>query len=273
MAVVRDVKDQIFSKAMKLPLSYYTEERKGDLMSRMNSDVGEIEIAVVAILELIYREPIAIIITVGSLLYISPQLTLISFILLPISAFVISRIGKSLKRTAKLQQEQNGIVFSTIEEALGGIKIIKAFNAIPFMTARFRKINLRHQQLVTRTFRKKDLSPPLNEFLGAAVMICLVWFGGIMILDNDVNSLTGEEFITFIIVFSQLLRPIQGIATAAGNLNKAEASRDRINEILHTDENIYEAEHPKKLDGLKRYPPGRREFQIQGRMGFKKHQF
>lgn len=251
MAVVRDVKDSIFSKAMKLPLSFYTEERKGDLMSRMNSDVGEIEIAVVAILELIYREPFAIIITVGSLLYISPQLTLISFILLPISAFVISRIGKSLKRTAKLQQEQNGIVFSTIEEALGGIKIIKAFNAIRFMTERFRKINLRHQQLVTRTFRKKDLSPPLNEFLGAAVMICLVWFGGIMILDKDTNSLTGEEFITFIIVFSQLLRPIQGIATAVGNLNKAEASRDRINAILDMDESIYESKNPKKLDGLK----------------------
>lgn len=252
MAVVRDVKDSIFSKAMKLPLSFYTEERKGDLMSRMSSDVGEIEIAVVAILELIYREPFAIIITVGSLLYISPQLTLISFILLPVSAFVISRIGKSLKRTAKQGQEQNGIVFSTIEEALGGIKIIKAFNAIPFMVERFRKINLRHQQLITRTFRKKDLSPPLNEFLGAAVMICLVWFGGVMILDKDVNSLTGEGFITFIIVFSQLLRPIQGIATAVGNLNKAEASRDRINSILDTDEHIYEAEKPKTLDGLKR---------------------
>ncbi|MNK05608.1 Lipid A export ATP-binding/permease protein MsbA [compost metagenome] len=252
MAVVRDIKNQIFAKAMKLPLSFYTEERKGDLMSRMNSDVGEIEIAVVAILELIYREPFAILTAVGTLLYISPKLTLISFILLPISAFVISRIGKSLKRTAKQGQEQNGIVFSTIEEALGGIKVIKAFNAIPFMMQRFRKINLRHQQLITRTFRKKDLSPPLNEFLGAAVMICLVWFGGVMILDKDVNSLTGAEFITFIIVFSQLLRPIQGIATAVGNLNKAEASRDRINAILDTDENIYEAESPKKLEGLQK---------------------
>jgi subfamily B ATP-binding cassette protein MsbA len=252
MAVVRDIKDQIFSKAMKLPLSFYTEERKGDLMSRMNSDVGEIEIAVVAILELIYREPFAIITAVGTLLYISPKLTLISFILLPISAFVISRIGKSLKRTAKAGQEQNGIVYSTIDEALGGVKVIKAFNAIPFMVERFRLINLRHQQLITRTFRKKDLSPPLNEFLGAAVMICLVWFGGVMILDNDVNSLTGAEFITFIIVFSQLLRPIQGIATSVGNLNKAEPSRDRINEILDTNENIYEVENPKKLEGLKK---------------------
>lgn len=250
MAVVRDIKDKLFSKAMKLPLSFYTEEHKGDLMSRMNSDVGEIEIAVVAILELIYREPFAIITTVGALLYISPKLTLISFILLPVSAFVISRIGKSLKRTAKLGQEQNGIVFSTIDEALGGIKVIKAFNAIPFMKERFRKINLRHQQLITRTFRKKDLSPPLNEFLGAAVMMCLVWFGGLMILDKDAN-LSGAEFITFIIVFSQLLRPIQGIATAVGNLNKAEVSRDRINEILDTSENIYQVENPKELNGLK----------------------
>lgn len=251
MAVVRDVKDKLFAKAMRLPLSYYTEERKGDLMARMNSDVGEIEIAVISTLELVYREPFAIITAIGALLYISPKLTLISFILLPISAFVISRIGKSLKRTARAMQEQNGVVYSNLDESLGGIKIIKAFNAIPFIIKRSMGINLRHQQLITKTFRKKDLSPPLNEFLGSAVMICLVWFGGLMILDQDKNSLTGAEFITFIIVFSQLLRPIQGIATSVGNLNKAEPSMDRINAVLETDESIYEVSNPKELNSLK----------------------
>lgn len=241
MAVVRDLKNQLFHKALRLPLAYYSDERKGDLMSRMNSDVGEIELAVIAILELIFREPFAIITSIGGLIYISPKLTLISFILLPLSAFVISRIGKSLKRTARAGQEQNGIVFSAIDEALSGVKVIKAFNAIDFVVARFQKINLKHQQLITKTFRKKDLSAPLNEVLGSAVMLCLVWFGGIMILDKETTGLTGEEFIAFIIIFSQLLRPIQGISTSIGNLNKAEPSLDRINAILSADEAIYEA--------------------------------
>lgn len=240
MAVVRDIKDKLFAKAMRLPLSFYTNERKGDLMSRMNSDTGEIEIAVIAILELVFREPFAILTTIITLVFISPKLTLISFILLPISAFVISRIGKSLKRTAKAGQEQNGIVYSAIEESISGIKVIKAFNAIEFVKNRFKGINLRHQQLITKAFRKRDLSPPLNELLGAGVMLCLVWFGGIMILDKETNSLSGAEFLTFIIVFSQLLRPIQGIATSVGNLNKAQPSLERINEILNTDEVIYE---------------------------------
>lgn len=250
MAVVRDLKDQLFAKAMRLPISFYSNERKGDLMSRMNSDTGEIEIAVIAILELIFREPFAIVTTVAALIVISPKLTLISFILLPISAFVISRIGKSLKRTAKAGQEQNGIVYSAIDEALSGVKVIKAFNAIGFIQERFRQINLRHQQLITKAFRKRDLSPPLNELLGAGVMLCLVWFGGIMILDKNGPTLSGEEFVTYIIVFSQLLRPIQGISTSVGNLNKANPSLERIQMILNTDEVILERADAKPVSGL-----------------------
>jgi subfamily B ATP-binding cassette protein MsbA len=252
MAVVRDVRNKLFSKAMNLPLSFYSNERKGDLMARMNSDVGEIEIAVISVLEIVYREPIAIIINIAMLVYLSPQLTLISFILLPISAFVISRIGKSLKKTAKSGQEQMGIVYSSIDENLSGIRIIKAFNAIDQVYEAFKVVNLKHQQLITKTFRKKDLSPILNETLGAGVMLCLVWFGGVMILDAKNDAvLTGEVFITFIIVFSQLLRPIQGIATNMAFLNKARASQDRINEILNTDERIYEVENPTALPELK----------------------
>lgn len=252
MAVVRDIRDAMFQKAMILPLSFYSEERKGDIMARMNSDVGEIEVAVVSMLELIFREPIAIIINIAALLYWSPQLTLISFLLLPISAFVISRIGKSLKKTAKEGQEQMGILFSSLEESLGGIRIIKAFNAVPYVTRSFASINLKHQQLITKAFRKRDLSPPLNEFLGAAVMLGIVWFGGSMILDaKESNGLTGEEFLTFIIVFSQLLRPIQGIATSIANLNKAKASQDRINELLNADERIIEAENPIQITDIK----------------------
>ncbi len=244
MAVVRDIREKIFTKAMRLPLAFYTDERKGDLMSRMQSDVGEIEIAVIAVLELFFREPIAILINVALLVYWSPQLTIFSFILLPVSAFVISRIGKSLKRTAGEGQSAMGDLFSTIEESLGGIRIIKAFNAVPFILKTFRANNLRHQKLITKAFRKRDLSPPLNETLGVLVMICIVWYGGSMILDaqGSGTGLSGREFLGFVIVFSQLLRPIQGISTSIGNLNKSQASQRRINEILNMDERIHEAE-------------------------------
>lgn len=249
MAVVRDIRNKLFQKAMQLPLSFYSNERKGDLMARMNSDVGEIEIAVISMLELLFREPIAIIINVGTLIYLSPKLTLISFLLLPISAFVISRIGKSLKRTAKKGQEQMGILFSTIEESLSGIRVIKAFDATKTVYKYFAKVNLTHQQLITKAFRKRDVSPLLNETLGAGVMLGLVWFGGMMILDTQSDShLTGKVFITFIIVFSQLLRPIQGISTSLANLNKSKASQDRINEILEMDEQIYESLSPSTLE-------------------------
>ena len=250
MAVVRDLKDQLFSKAMRLPMAFYTNEKKGDLMSRMNSDTLEIEIAVVSTLELVFREPFAIITTIGALIYISPSLTVISFILLPISAFVISRIGKSLKRTAKAGQEQNGIVYSAMDESLGGVKVVKAFNAIDFVRERFREYNLRHQQLITKAFRKRDLSPPLNEVLGASVMLCLVWFGGSMILDSSGN-MNGQNFVGFIIVFSQLLRPIQGISTCAGNINKAEPSLERIQEILRMDEVILDSPNAKPLESFR----------------------
>jgi len=252
MAVVRDIRNKLFEKALNLPLSFYSEERKGDIMARMSVDVNDIEIAVVSVLELIYREPISIIIHIWALVFLSPQLTLISFILLPISAFIISRIGKSLKRTAKEGQHQMGVLNSTIEEGLGAIRIIKGFNAVPQVLNSFMEINLKHQKLITKAFRKKDLSSPLNETLGAFVLVCIVWFGGSMILDVEKDALlTGEKFIAFIVIFSQLLRPIQGVATSIGFLNKTKASQDRINEILNSDEKIIEVENPIALKELK----------------------
>lgn len=248
MSVVRDVRDKLYEKAMRLPISYYTNERRGDLMSRMQSDVGEIENAVVSMLELFFREPIAILINLGLLVYWSPQLTFFSLLLLPISALVISLIGKSLKRTAKQGQEQMGILYSTIDESLNGIRIIKAFNAMDQMIRKFKGENLRHQKLITKAFRKRDLSSPLNEILGAAVMIAIVWYGGMLVLDGERSGLSSSEFLGFIIVFSQLLRPIQGVATSIANLNKAKASQDRINDILNADEKIFDSTSPIRIN-------------------------
>ena len=251
MSVVRDVRDAIFSKAMRLPLSYYTDERKGDLISRMQSDVGEIENAVIAVLELFFREPFAIILYLSALIYWSPSLTLVSLVLLPVTALIISIIGKSLKRTAKQGQEQMGFLYSMMDESLGGVRIIKAFNATKLITGNFAKENLKHQKLVTKTFRKKDLSSPLNETLGAWILMIIVWYGGSIILGgNDATRLTATSFIAFIVIFSQLLVPIQGISNSISNLHKSSASQDRINHILNADEKINEPEKPIALGEL-----------------------
>ena len=250
MAVVRDVRNALFLKAMNLPLSYYSNERKGDLIARMNSDVNEIENAVVSLLELIFREPFAVIINVATLIYLSPELSLISFFLLPISATVISIIGRSLKRTAKKSQEQTSRLYSAMDEGIDGIRIIKAFNAVSFIVNRFKLINLHHQKLITRTFRKKDLSPLLNETIGAFVMLSLVWFGGKLIIDDPSNSFSGEVFLTFVIVFSQLLRPIQSISKNISSMIKSRASQDRINDVLNLDEIINQSDAPISLGGF-----------------------
>jgi ATP-binding cassette, subfamily B, bacterial MsbA len=250
-SVVRDVRDELFEKSIHLPLSFHTKERKGDLISRMSSDVGEIENGVVALLEILFRDPISIFIHIVSLFYISPALTLVSFFLLPISAFVISRVGKSLKRTAQQSQSQLGLLISSIDESLSGVRIIKSFNASGFIFTMFKKINLRHQKLYTKTMRKKDVSSLLNETIGAGVMMCLVWFGGQEILENTNNGLTGELFLTFIIIFSQLLRPIQSISNGMALMNKAKVSLDRVNEVLQTDEKIIEKPNAKTIVDFK----------------------
>jgi subfamily B ATP-binding cassette protein MsbA len=253
MAVVRDYRDQLFKKSMGLPISFFTEEKKGDLMSRMNNDVNEIEVAVVAVLELIFRDPLSVIITVSVLVYWSPALTLFSFILLPVSALIITQIGKSLKRTASKGQKQLGVLFSFLDEYLGGIRIVKAFNATEESVRKFAAINLHHQRLTTRAFRKRDVSSPLNEFLGALVMIGIVWYGGSMILDGAAgDGFTGKEFIGFIIVFSQLLVPVQNIAKNSANLSKAKASQERIEEILSADEKILDPEKPAVIHPLEK---------------------
>ena len=251
MSVVRDVRDKLFEKAMRLPISYYTDESKGDLIARMQSDVGEIENAVVSMLELFFREPIAIIINLTVLIYWSPQLTAFSLILLPFVALIIAIIGKSLKRTAKQGQEQMGVLYSAMDEGLGGIRVIKAFNASKQVLKSFKKENLRHQELITKAFRKRDLSSPLNELIVTLVMLIIVWYGGLLVLDlSQSNSLTGPEFLGFILVFSQLTRPISGVAKSIANLNKSAASQDRINEVLNANERIYENTTPTKLNEL-----------------------
>lgn len=252
MAVVRDLRKQLFSKSIYLPLSYYSEEKKGNLLSRMTSDLNEIEIAVVFALQMIFREPLSIVIHLAILFYWSTELTLFSLILMPVSAFFISRIGKSLKRTSAKGQQQMGQLLSVIEESLGGVRIIKAFTAEKTVLDKFDKENNHHQKLLTRAFRKRELSSPLNEFLGAAVLITIVWYGGNLILgtDGDNAAMTGDEFIAFIIVFSQLLRPISGLASGFAQMSKGSASIDRINAVIDIENTIKDPAKPVEKTSL-----------------------
>lgn len=255
MAVVRDLRARLFNKALRLPLSYYSEEKKGDLLSRMSNDLNEIEVAVVAVLEMIFREPLSIILSLSVLFYMSVPLTFFSLILLPVSALIISQIGRSLKRTSKKGQKEMGQLLAVIEESLGGIRIIKAFIAEKIAFNRFEQKNNHHQKLLTRAFRKGDLSSPLSEFMGAVVLVCIVWYGGKLVLQSmeepDANIMTGEQFIAYIVVFSQLLRPISGFTKGLTSLKKAEASLDRLNEIVDIEEKIVEPLNPIKPEEFK----------------------
>jgi subfamily B ATP-binding cassette protein MsbA len=249
MAVVRDLRKKLFERAMNLPLSFYSEAKKGNLLTRLTADLNEVEIAVVSTLELVFREPIAIVVNLAILFYLSPELTLFSLVLLPVSALAISRIRKSLKRTSQKGQEQMSELLSTIEESLGGIRIIKAFTAEKIAVDRFSNKNVHHQKLITRTFRKKDLSSPLNEFFGAIVLIAIVWFGGKLVLEDD-GGMNGEQFIAFIVIFSQFLRPISSIASALTYLKKAEVSLDRVNEIIDIEDAIKDPAQPVQKNEL-----------------------
>ncbi|MCB9224358.1 MAG: ABC transporter ATP-binding protein [Crocinitomicaceae bacterium] len=248
MAVVKDLRQQLFERSIHLPMSYYSEERKGDLLSRMTSDLNEIEIAIVFVIEMIFRDPISIGLHLAYLFYVSTELTLFALILLPISALAISRIGKSLKRTSAKGQKQMGVLLSIIEESLGGVRIIKAFTAEKLAMERFNKENDHHQKIITRTFRKRDLSSPLNEFLGACVLVAIVYFGGRLIPEvtgvADSNAMTGSEFMTFIIVFSQLLRPVSGFANGMAFMSKALPSIERINDVIDLKDKIVDPENP-----------------------------
>jgi len=242
--VVRDLRNTIHQKMIRLKLSFFSEERKGDLMARAMNDVQEIEISVMGTLELIFREPLAIILTLTFLFLMSWELTLFSLVLLPVSAFIISKIGRSLKRTSKKAQDRLGRLSAALEESLSSIRIIKAFNGQDRLHDKFEQYNNDYRNTATRAYRKRDLASPLNEFMGAGVMVSLVWFGGSIVLKDQ--TLSGDTFLGFIVLFSQLLVPVQGIANSVSNVNKGLASIERINKVL----NAPNEEEPNKENAL-----------------------
>jgi len=244
--VVRDLRNKMYNKVLFLPLTYFSEEKKGDLMSRMTSDVQEIEWSIMQSLEVIFREPFTVALYLATMVIISPQLSLFVFILLPIAGLLIGQIGKSLRRTSSKSQAKMGVLLSAIEETLSGLRIVKAFTAESFFQKKFYKLNDEYRRLMIRLYRKRDLTSPLSEFLGAVVMVIVIFFGGKLVLDQAVN-LEPSVFIYFIVIFSQLIPPAKSFSEAYSNVQRGLASVERINKILDAEITIADKEHAIQL--------------------------
>lgn len=238
---VRDIRNKLYTKTLLLPLSYYSEERKGDIISRMTTDVQEIEWSIMQSLEMIFREPLTIIIYLIMMFAISTQLTLVAFILLPVTALLIGRIGKSLKRSATKGKEKMGILLSIMDETLGGLRIIKGFNAEKNVTEKFHNENQQYTNISIRMYRKVDLASPLSEFLGVSVLVIILYLGGKMVITDQ--SMDGALLIMYLVMFSQLLTPAKSFTSAYYSVQKGLASSDRINKILDAEVTIKDAEN------------------------------
>jgi subfamily B ATP-binding cassette protein MsbA len=241
--VVSDLRQKVYNKILGLPLGYFSDERKGDIMSRTTSDVAEVEWSIMSGLEMVYREPLSIIITLGMLYFVSPELTITSLVLLPIAGLLIGRLGKSLKKSSSLGQHKLGEILSLIDETLGGLRIIKGFTAEGQMKDKFKAENNSFTRLQNTIYRRRDLASPLSEFLGTTVMVILIWVGGSLILSGN-KKLNPEEFIFFIALFSQILNPAKALTSAWYNLQKGFASLDRIDHILDAEDTVAEKANP-----------------------------
>ena len=243
--VVRDLRNKIHQKALELPLSYYSEERKGDLMSRMTTDVQEIEWSIMQTLEMIFREPLTIIILFSLMLLISVKLTLYIILLLPIAAIIIAILGKSLKHASKKTKETLGQIVSLIEESLGSLKVIKAFNAEPTVQEKFESLNQTFYTQSVKVYRKTDLSSPLTETIVTGILMLILLLGGKMVF---MDELSAALFITYFGLASQLIPPIKQLTTSYNNIQKGVASEERINKILLANNLIFDAKEAINLE-------------------------
>ncbi len=235
--VVRDIRTQIYDKVMVLPLAYFSETRKGDVIARMTGDVQEIETSIISSLEMLFRDPIQVVIYLATLFYMSTSLTLFVLVLLPIAGFVIGRLGRTLKQTSMKGQKKMGVLLSMIEETLGGLRIIKAFNAEKKMRDRFRNTNELYTKIMVRMQRRRALASPVSEFLGTAVMIIIMIYGASLVL-ADASSLNPEEFIGYLMVFYFIIAPSKSFSTAMYNIQKGLASVDRVQEVMEATNSI-----------------------------------
>jgi len=235
--VVKDLRDNLYNKIVELPISYFTEKRKGDIIARMTVDVQEVENSILSSIQVIVREPLTVIIAISIMLYMSLKLTLFVFILLPVSGFIISSISKKLKAQSVKAQKETGTFLSFIEETLTGLRVIKGFNSEKIIESKFNNSTTTFRDLMTSVFHRQTLASPMSEFLGSATIIAILWYGGSEVLSKT-SALQPSEFFGYIVLFYTVLNPIKLITTSYYNIQKGEASAERIMEILNTENSI-----------------------------------
>ena len=244
--IVHDLRMDLHKKIISLPLPFFTEKRKGDLTARLTSDLVEIEWSIMSSLEMIFKDPLNIIIYLITLIIISPQLTVFVVILFPVTGIIIGVIGRSLKKSSDRGQNKMGDLLSIIDENISGLRIIKAFNAEKHINKNFEKESTEYKSIMTKLLRKKDLSSPMSEFLSTIVMVVVMWFGGQLVLSGN-GSLSAEEFIGYILIFSQIIPPAKSLTTSYYHIQKGSAAAERIYEILDTENEITDVENPKHI--------------------------
>lgn len=228
--ILRDIRNAMYKKVVDLPLAFFSEKRKGDVMARMSSDVLEIQHSFLSILELIVREPLTILFTIIAMFVLSAKLTFFVFIFIPVSGFIISYIGKSLKRKSDKAQQEQGYFLSIIEETLSGLKVIKGFNAEPYFNQKFQESTRRFFRISNKILNKQNLSAPASEFLGIVVIAILLWYGGKMVLID--GTFSGPKFIAYMGLAYNILTPAKQISKASYNVKKGNAAADRVLQIL-----------------------------------------
>lgn len=248
--IVRDIRNYVFNKMVTLPISFFTAARKGDVMARMSGDVAEIENSIMQSLDMMFKNPIMILACLGMMFAVSWKLTIFVLVLLPLAGLVMGRVGKSLKRKSLEQQNQWGVLMSNIEECLGGLRIIKAFNAEEKVKDRFHRENHLFYRLSNRIARRQSLAHPMSEFLGTCAIAIVLWFGGSLILSGT-SEMNASEFIYFMVIFYTIINPAKDLSKAMYSIQKGLASMERVDKILGAQNPIKDPVSPKEIKHLK----------------------
>ncbi|MEO8172123.1 MAG: ABC transporter ATP-binding protein [Sediminibacterium sp.] len=227
--VMTKLRSDLYAKILELPIGFFTEQRKGDIISRMSNDANEVEWSVMSTLEGLIRNPLEILIILATLVYLSPALSLFLLVLLPLTGFIIGRVSRSLKKQSTASQEQLGTLMSILDETLGGLRVIKAFNAEKILRNKFFHTNDTLNHIRNKMNFRRDLASPMSEFLGVLVLTCILWFGGKLVFSGGLDS---QGFITYIVVFTQIINPAKSLSTAFYNAQRGSAAIQRIEEIL-----------------------------------------
>ena len=249
--IIHDLRMDLSKKLLSLDISFINSKRKGDLTSRMTSDLVEIEWSVMGTLEMFFKDPISIMIFLSTLIFISPTLTIFVIVLFPLAGVLIGYIGKSLKSSSKKGQNQLAQIMSIIDENIFGLRIIKAFNAENYINSKFEKNSEKYRATMTNILRKKDLSSPMSELLSTVVMVIVMWFGGQLVLSEQ-SILSPQEFIGYILIFSQIIPPVKSLTTSYYYIQKGSAAAERVYEILETENKIKNIDNPKEISKLEK---------------------